>query len=201
MTTSTTFPSPHTSRLPAPASRGTTLTWFAFLASIVAVAGSLYLSLGLGLVGCPLCFYQRSFAIAACAVLAVGLLTGMGRSVPLSLLALPLAVAGLGVSGFHVYLEALGKLECPRGIEGVGSAPQQALAALALLTLVLLLDGLGRLGAVRLGGFALVLGLVLGGAAAYGCVASAPALKARDKPYDSEKEPFNICRPPFVPPA
>ena len=33
--------------------------------SCVASAGSLYLSIGLGLKACPLCFYQRSFAIAA----------------------------------------------------------------------------------------------------------------------------------------
>jgi hypothetical protein len=193
-----TYTTPHSSQAEEP---GTALTWLALVVSVVTVAGSLYLSLGLGLVACPLCFYQRSFAIAACAVLAVGLLTGMGKAVPLSLLALPVVVAGLGVSGFHVYLEAAGKLECPKGIEGVGSAPQQALAALALLVLILLLDGLSRLRAVRFDGFALVLGLVLGGAAAYGCVVSAPALKPRDRPYDSEKEPFNICRPPFVPPA
>jgi len=169
----------------------------AFLASIVAVTGSLYLSLVMKLVACPLCFYQRTFAIAACAVLTVGLLTGMGRAVPLSLLALPLALGGLGVSGFHVYLEATGKLECPKGIWDLGSAPQQALGALVLLTLLLLLDAASRVGTVRFGGFAFVLGLALGGAAAYGCVISAPAIKPRDKPYDAEKEPFNICRPPY----
>ncbi len=138
--------------------------------------------------------------MAACAVLAVGLLSGMGRAVPLSLLALPAAVAGLGISVFHVYLEANGKLECPRGIEGLGSAPQQACVALVLLVLALLLDGISRLAIVRLGGLALLLGLVLGAAAAYGCILSTPAAKPRDKPYDAEKEPLNICRPPYVAP-
>lgn len=35
----------------------------------IATGGSLYLSLGLGLKACPLCFYQRSLAIAAVLVL------------------------------------------------------------------------------------------------------------------------------------
>src|SRR5262245_49152775 len=104
---------------PPSVGRWPALTWLAFLVSIVTVAGSLHLSLGLGLVACPLCFYQRAFAMATCTVLAVGLLTGMGRVVPLSLLALPLAVAGLSVSVFHVYLESTGKLECPKGIESI----------------------------------------------------------------------------------
>jgi disulfide bond formation protein DsbB len=191
---------------PTHGSRSAFLTWLAFLASIGVVAGSLYLSIGMGLVACPLCFYQRAFAMATCAVLAVGLLAGMGRTVPLSLLALPLAVAGLGVSGFHVYLEATDKLECPQGIHDIGgvknlgSAPQQALGALAILTLLLLLDGGNRMGAMRLGGAAFVLGLLLGGASAFGCIYSAPPLKARDKPYDPDTEPLNICRPPYVPP-
>ena len=172
------------------------LTWLAFLLSIITVAGSLYLSLGLGLVACPLCFYQRAFAMATCTVLAVGLLTGMGRVVPLSLLALPAAVAGLGVSVFHVYLESAGKLECPKGIEGIGTAPQQAFAALILLVVALLLDGISRLAIIRFGSLAFVLGV----AAAYGCIVSAPAPRPRDKPYDAEKEPFNICRPPYVAP-
>jgi disulfide bond formation protein DsbB len=178
------------------------LTWLAFLVSIVTVAGSLYLSLGQGLVACPLCFYQRAFAMAACAVLAVGLLSGMGRDVPLSLLAIPAAMAGLVVSGFHVHLEATGKLECPAGIQAIGSAPQQAFVALALLVAALLLDAVSRLEIVvpRFGTISYILGVVLGATAAFGCIISAPAPKPRDKPYDAEKEPLNICRPPYVAP-
>jgi hypothetical protein len=37
---------------------------------------------------------------------------------------LPLAVAGLGVALFHEYLELTGKLECPSGVMGVGTAPR-----------------------------------------------------------------------------
>src|SRR5262245_38552223 len=50
--------------------------WLALLVSAVAVAGSLWLSLGVELVGCPLCFYQRTFAMCAFGVLLVGLLSG-----------------------------------------------------------------------------------------------------------------------------
>jgi disulfide bond formation protein DsbB len=170
------------------------LTWLALLLAAVATAGSLYLSTGMGLVPCPLCFYQRSFAMAALAVLLVGIGTGMGRVVSLSTLALPLAAAGLGVAGFHVWLERTAVLECPLGIFGVGTAPQQSLAALGLLTVALLLDsGSRRMGSGFLAGIA---GLVLGGLIAAGCIFSAPPLpKAPDKPYDS---PPKICRPPYV---
>ena len=100
---------------------GTLWTWLALLASAAAVAGTLWLSVGMGLVACPLCFYQRTFAMAALGVLVMGLLVG-GRRGPLSLLALPTAVGGLAVAGFHVALEARGTLECPRGVLGLGSA-------------------------------------------------------------------------------
>src|SRR5262245_8623293 len=49
-------------------------TCLALLASLVGVAGTIYLSLGLGLRACPLCFYQRVFIMGVAAVLAVGLL-------------------------------------------------------------------------------------------------------------------------------
>src|SRR5436190_2221701 len=47
------------------------LTWFALLVALVAVAGSLWLSLGMNLKACPLCFYQRTFAMAVFGVLVV----------------------------------------------------------------------------------------------------------------------------------
>jgi disulfide bond formation protein DsbB len=175
-------------------SLATPLNWIALLLAAVATAGSLYLSMGMSLVACPLCFYQRSFAMAALAVLLVGIGTGMGRVVSLSALALPLAAAGLGVAGFHVWLELSGVLECPKALFDLGTAPQQSLAALGLLTVALLLDaGSRRIGSSWL---AAVAGLVLGGLMAAGSIASAPPLpKLPDKPYDS---PPKICRPPFV---
>src|SRR5436309_3284658 len=119
---------------------GSSLTWFALLVALVALAGSLWLSLGMHLKACPLCFYQRTFVMGVVGVLVMGLLTGARHSGYVSLLALPLAAGGVAVAGFHEYLEATGKLECPKGIADLGTAPQQSLAAFALLFLVLLVD-------------------------------------------------------------
>src|SRR5437868_5534791 len=102
-------------------------SWAALLVALVALAGSLYLSLGMGLKACPLCFYQRTFVMGLVGVLGMGLLTKTGPSGRLGLLALPLAAAGLGVALFHVYLELAGRLECPQGLFGWGTAPKQSL--------------------------------------------------------------------------
>src|SRR5918911_608496 len=114
--------------------------WAALAVAVVGLAGSLYLSLGMHLKACPLCFYQRTFMMALVAVLGVGLLAGAARPGRLALLALPLAVAGLGVALFHVWLEVRGKLECPAGVLGLGTAPQQSLVVFALVFALLLLD-------------------------------------------------------------
>src|SRR5689334_2005602 len=87
---------------PSPARGPTALTWLACLVALAASAGSVYLSVGMRLRACPLCFYQRTYAFAAFGVLLVGLLSGTRHS---ALLALPLAVGGLGVAGYHVYRE------------------------------------------------------------------------------------------------
>src|SRR5262245_4124565 len=118
----------------------------ALLLSAGAAAGSLYLSLEMGLRACPLCFYQRAFAFGLVGVLAGGILAFRDLGSRLCLVALPLAIAGLGVAGFHVWLGWTGwprqgvawYLACPAGIEGIGTAPQQSLAAFALITAVLL---------------------------------------------------------------
>jgi disulfide bond formation protein DsbB len=180
---------------PSQEAPATPLTWIALLLAAIATAGSLYLSMGMHLVPCPLCYYQRSFAMAALAVLLVGVGTGMGQYVSLSALALPLAAGGLGIAGFHVWLEHTSALECPKGLFDLGTAPQQSLAALGLLTVVLLIDAASR--RIGSGALAIVAGLVLGGLLAAGCIASAPPLpKAPDKPYDG---PPKVCRPPYVP--
>jgi disulfide bond formation protein DsbB len=93
------------------------------LVALVALAGSLWLSLGMGLKACPLCFYQRTFVMGVVAVLLVGLLSGQHHRTVLNLLALPLVVGGLGVAVFHVHLEQSGILECPAGVMGIGTAP------------------------------------------------------------------------------
>jgi disulfide bond formation protein DsbB len=164
--------------------------WAALLLALAGLAGSLSLSLVLHLKPCPLCYYQRTLMMGLVAVLLTGLIAGAGR---LGLLALPLAVAGLGVASFHVYLEATGKLECPAGILSIGSAPQQSLALFAVLVLVLAIDVLrGPAGALGLIGTA-----ILGAALAFAASTSNPP---PPKPPTVEyTEPPDICRPPFRP--
>jgi disulfide bond formation protein DsbB len=159
----------------------------------LAVAGSLTLSLGLGLKACPLCFYQRAFALSLVAVLAMGLIAGAHRDGLLAVLSLPLAIGGLGVAAFHVSLEFRGILECPSGLLGLGSAPQQSLAIFAIVFALLLMAVLrgGTSGAGRLGlPTGLVLGVVL---AVSSCIANPPP-KAPTEPYPNAPD---ICRLPF----
>ena len=171
------------------------LTWLGVLAGGVGIAGSLYLSLGMGLIPCPLCYYQRSFVMGATAVLLLGLLTGAGRLVSVAGLALPLAVGGAAVAGFHVYLEASGKLECPAGVMDYGSSPQQSLAALGAMTLFLLLATITSR-QVSGGVLGTLLGAILGAGVAYGCIVSAPPAPPKPtSPYDA---PPKTCRPPYV---
>jgi disulfide bond formation protein DsbB len=145
------------------------MTWLALLLSAAVVGGSLYLSLGMGLIACPLCFYQRTFAIAVLCVLAVGILGGVRPAWRLSLLALAPAFGGLGMAGWHYSLVASGEMICPDGAFGLGSAPLQSLVAFGVLTLILCCDiaagcrsTSGACGHTTLGGFtAGVLGLGL----------------------------------------
>ena len=110
----------------------------ALLFALTGVAGSLYLSLGLGLRACPLCFYQRSFMMGTLAVLVVGLAADPTRTGLYCLLSLPLALAGWGVAAFHEYLVLTGVLECPIGLLGIGTSPAQSLVVFTLVTAALL---------------------------------------------------------------
>lgn len=172
------------------------LTWLACAVALTASVGSVYLSVGMDLKACPLCFYQRTFAFAAFGVLLVGLLTGAQRT-GLSLLTLPLAVGGLGVAVFHVYLEWNGSLECPQGLFYLGTTPQQSLAAFVVLTALLVLAILSE-GAEK-GALATVLAgtMVLGAVFAAASVVSAPPLP----PEPTKAYPANSldrCRRPFT---
>jgi hypothetical protein len=171
------------------------LVWPPLLIALGALAGSLWLSIGLGLKACPLCFYQRTFVMGIVAVLGIGVLTGQPYRGVLNLLALPLTVAGFGVAAFHVFLELTGKLECPAGVMGLGTSPQQSLTLLTVL-LVLVVIGVVHSGCV--GNFhllaplaAVVLGLLL----AWGAVASAPPMPP--VPTKAYETPLDMCRPPF----
>jgi disulfide bond formation protein DsbB len=160
----------------------------ALLAALAGLGGSLGLSLALHLKPCSLCYYQRTLMMALVAVLLTGLVARAGR---LGLVALPLAFTGLGVAAFHVYLESSGKLECPAGILGVGSAPQQSLALFAVVTLLLGIDVSRGPGAVA----GLAGTLILGALLAFAASTSNPAPPKPTEPYKQASP--DICRPPF----
>lgn len=172
-----------------------TLAWSSLIVALAVLAGSIWLSVGMGLKACPLCFYQRTFVMGVVAVLAVGLLAGPRHHAVLNVLALPMAVGGVGVALFHVYLELAGKLECPAGVLGIGTAPQQALAAQAVLLAVIVVgvvlgrEAEGR--AVPASCAAVLVGLLL----AWASVASAPPMPPA--PTKAHETPLDICRPPF----
>ncbi len=178
--------------------RGTlwALAWLIFVLALATTSGSLWLSVGMKLKACPLCFYQRTFAMAILGVLGMGLLAGRRHLPALPLLGLPLAVAGCGVAAFHVYLELNGTLECPAGVLGIGTAPQQSLAAFVLLLLLVVLAAAQAHKHGAHAGLSLA-GLLLGALLAVGAVASSPPLPAAPaKPYEG---PPDICRVPFRP--
>ncbi len=159
--------------------------WGAILVSLAAVAGSLYLTLGMNLKPCPLCYYQRTFVMGVAAVLVVGLFMKEVRPSVITLLALPLSVAALGVAGFHEFLVQNGTLECPRGVLQIGTAPQQSLAVLGVLTLLLIIDQI-RVKAVA----GLIATVVLGGLLAFSCIKSTTsAVPDYDLPLDED-----MCR-------
>jgi disulfide bond formation protein DsbB len=168
--------------------------WLALVVCLLTTGGSLFLTWGLNLQACPLCFYQRTFAMSLVAVLGMGLLIGADRFVRLSLLALPLAVAGLGVAGFHVSLELSGKLECPPGLLALGTAPKQSLVMFLVITGLLLADVFRGVGSVVTYGLPLGGGVVLGLLLAYASSTSNPP-PTKPKPEDYLKPPV-VCRPP-----
>lgn len=158
--------------------------------ALIATLGSLYLSVGMGLKACPLCFYQRTFAMGTLAVLAVGIVADRSQARLLCRVSFPLAVAGWGVAAFHEYLVLAEKLECPLGLFGLGVAPLQSLIVFSLLALAI---GLGAGRQIM----SLTASAAFGLALAWGCIASSPALPPPPaKPYD---QPLEICRPPFNP--
>jgi disulfide bond formation protein DsbB len=170
--------------------------YLAFAFSAAAIAGSLYLSLGMGLNACPLCFYQRTFAFALFAVLGLGLATLGDYRRRLIVLCLPLAVGGLGVAAFHSYLTLSGQLECPAGIAGLGSAPVQSLAIYVLILGALIY---GFLSDIQANGVApTLLALALGGAAVYGSIVANPAPPVPKEPYPADV-PVKTCRVPYTP--
>jgi hypothetical protein len=165
------------------------------LVALVALTGSLWLSIGMGLKACPLCFYQRTFVMGVFAVLGIGLLTGESHRAVLNLLALPLVVAGFGVAAFHVFLEMTGKLECPSGVMGIATAPQQSLAVLTILLIVVLVGVVWSRNAGESFWPPLIGAVVLGLLLAWGSVTSSPPMPPT--PTKAYETPLDMCRPPF----
>jgi disulfide bond formation protein DsbB len=74
----------------------------AFAQALLAVAGSLYLSVGLGWTPCRLCWLQRIAAYPLVVVLGVGLLRGRRDA---RAYAAPLALLGVPVATYHYLLQ------------------------------------------------------------------------------------------------
>ncbi|MFC7155507.1 disulfide bond formation protein B [Halomarina halobia] len=78
--------------------------WLAAATAVAAVAtaGSLYFSLGLGLVPCELCWYQRILMYPLVLILGMAAVeerAGVYRT------ALPLSVGGFGIAAYHSYVQ------------------------------------------------------------------------------------------------
>jgi disulfide bond formation protein DsbB len=148
---------------------------------------------------CPLCFYQRTLALGLVAVLGQGLLSGGVRPRRLALLALPLALGGLGVAAFHVSLEVREILECPAGLFDIATAPKQSLAMFILLTLLLLAGAGSGLTAGEVSGWGMALAVVLGAGLAWASLSANP--KMPDPPSKPYETPLTVCRPPYHGPS
>jgi disulfide bond formation protein DsbB len=161
--------------------------------ALALLTGSLWLSLGMGLKACPLCYYQRTFVMGVVGVLGVGLLLGAHRSLCLPLLALPAAVGGCGVAAYHVSRELAGAMECPAGLLGLGTAPQQSLAGFALLLIVLGLAAWKSPSGSRSVLPAAASAVVLGALFSVGAVWSTASIPL--PPEEMNKQAPDICRP------
>jgi disulfide bond formation protein DsbB len=118
----------------------------------VATAGSLYFSLGLGLVPCELCWYQR---VLMYPLVVVGGVAALEVRLAAWKTVLPLSLGGFAVAAYHVYLQvtpaAAGSCSIGGGcaaiqypmLGGLLTIPRLSLLAFLLVSLLAL--GLGRL--------------------------------------------------------
>jgi hypothetical protein len=170
-------------------------TWAALAVAVVEVAGSLWLSVGMHWKACALCFYQRSFVMGIAAVLTVGLIARVNRPGLLSLLCLPMLVAGLWIAAVHTNLVREGALECPSGVFGWGSAPSQSLTVYLVLAAMLAMDIVSSGAMQEI--LPRVAAIAVGAAVAYGCLHSNPPPKVARAP----DQPLDECRKPYVAPG
>lgn len=171
------------------------LAWMALALAGSGAAGSLYLSMGLGLKACPLCFYQRTFVLAALAI--VGLCLWVERKRPglACLLSLPAICGGLGVAAFHASLVWRGKMICPLGVFEMGTAPEESLLVFIALAVVSSAGAFaGRRESLRQGIATTAAAIAIGLAFAWGCIQSAPLAPPTKKAYEIPK-PIDTCQP------
>ncbi|WP_160132916.1 disulfide bond formation protein B [Halococcus salsus] len=116
---------------------------FGTLVALVATAGSLYFSLGLGLVPCELCWYQRILMYPLVLVLGVAALENRRR---VFLTALPLSALGTVVAAYHSWLQVsdtTGTCSVGGGCSAIQyqivglSIPNLSLIAFVLITVIL----------------------------------------------------------------
>jgi disulfide bond formation protein DsbB len=127
-----------------------TLLAVSTLVAAVATSGSLFFSLGLGLVPCDLCWYQRILMYPLVVVLGVATVRSRADVV---YTALPLSVLGSLVAAYHSYLQVVPSGGGTCGVGGGCSAvlypmlggaltiPRLSLVAFALVTGALLVVG------------------------------------------------------------
>ncbi len=120
---------------------------WAWLVAMMATSGSLYFSDVVGFVPCLLCWYQRIAMYPIVLVLGVGLAK---RDPTAWRFALPLALVGLVISLYHVFVQyqpELEIIECGTGVSctsrymlvfGFVSIPVMAVAAFLLITALLI---------------------------------------------------------------
>jgi disulfide bond formation protein DsbB len=128
-------------------SRTRVLLGFATLVAAVGTVGSLYFSLGLGLVPCELCWYQRILLYPLTVVLGVAALDDrpqVARTV------LPLSGLGVAIATYHVLLQLRPSLEATCSVGGGCSSilypmagglltiPRLSLTAFVLVTVLML---------------------------------------------------------------
>lgn len=114
------------------------ITLIALGLALATSLGSVFMSVGLKLAACPLCYYQRTFAFGVALILLVGMVFELQERITLPALALPLALGGLSIALWHVSLESRGKMECPTGLTMVLSAPKESLIAFVLISVALI---------------------------------------------------------------
>ena len=113
------------------------------LVALVATAGSLYFSLGLGLVPCRLCWYQR---ILMYPLVVVGAVAAVEARPEVWKTILPLSVGGAVTAAYHVYLQVTPSAggSCSIGggcssvqysmLDGLVTIPRLSLVAFVLVT-------------------------------------------------------------------